>query len=76
MRSEFLNEIGNTLFAVAVAVSIGFGAANLAIQVNKERAASGADAVTPKLSHLVHPPQWPDARTTDLDKTLPTGLNF
>jgi hypothetical protein len=37
MRSEFLD--GDTLFAVAVAGAIGFGATNLAIQVNKERAA-------------------------------------
>jgi hypothetical protein len=35
MRNEFLDEIGDTLFGVAVAGAIGLSAANLAIQVNK-----------------------------------------
>ncbi len=76
MRNEFLDEIGDTLFAVAVAAAIGLGAANLAIQVNKERAAFDARAGSPNLSHLVHPPRLPDTETRDIDKTPPTGLNF
>jgi len=74
MRSEFLDEIGDTIFAVAMAAAIGLGAANLAVQVNKERAAFDANAGSLKLSHLAHPP--PNARTTEVDKTLPVGLNF
>lgn len=46
MRNEFLDEIRDTLFAVAVAGAIGLSAANLAIQVNKERAAFGASAAS------------------------------
>ena len=46
MRNEFLDEIGDTLFAVAVAGAIGLSAANLAIQVNKERAAFDASAAS------------------------------
>jgi hypothetical protein len=76
MPNEFLDEIGDTLFAVAVATAIGLSAANLAIQVNKERAALDARAGSPTLSHLAHPPRLPDAKTSDVDKTLPTGLNF
>jgi hypothetical protein len=41
-RSEFWDEFGETFFVVAVALAIGIGAANLAIQVNKERAAFDA----------------------------------
>jgi hypothetical protein len=63
MRNEFLDEIGDTLFAVAVAGAIGLGAANLAIQVNKERAAYDASAASLKLGQLAYPPQGtPDAR--------------
>ena len=76
MRSEFLDEIADTLFAVAVVTAIGFGAANLGIQVSKERAAFDARAGSPNLSQLVHPPRLPDADTSDVDKAPPTGLNF
>ncbi len=76
MRNEFLDEVGDTLFAVAVAGAIGLGAANLAIQVNKARAASDAGAAIHKLSHFTDPPRWPDTQITDVDKTLPPGLNF
>jgi hypothetical protein len=76
MRNEFVDEIGDTLFTVAVAGAIGLGAANLAIQVNKERAASDAGAAIHKLSHFTHPPRSPDTHVTDVDKTLPPGLNF
>ncbi len=76
MRNEFLDEIGDALFAFAVAAAIGFGAANLAIQVNKERAAFDARAGSPNLSHLANPPRLPDTETRAIDKTPPTGLNF
>ena len=76
MRNELLDEIGDTLFAVATAAAIGLGAANLAIQVNRELAALDAGVASPNLSHLAHPPRSPDAETMDVDKTLPTGLNF
>ena len=39
MRNE-MDEIADTLFAVAIVAAIGFGAANLAVQVNKERTLS------------------------------------
>ena len=38
MRTKFLNEIGDTIFAIGMAAGIGIGASNLAIQVTKERA--------------------------------------
>jgi hypothetical protein len=76
MRNEFLDEIADTLFAVAVAGAIGLGAANLAIQVNKERAASDADTASQKLSHFAYPPRSLDTQITDFDKTMPTRLNF
>ncbi len=76
MRNEFLDEIGDTLFAVAVAGAIGLGAANLAIQVNKERAAFDADTASQKLSQFAYPPRSPDNQITDFDKTMPTRLNF
>jgi hypothetical protein len=74
MRNEFLDEIGDTLFAVAVAGAIGLSAANLAIQVNKERAAFDASAASHMLGQLAYPQQrgTPDARAHE-----PSGqLNF
>jgi hypothetical protein len=64
MRYEFLDEIGDTLFAVAVAGAIGLSAANLAIQVNKGRAAFDASTANHMLSQLAYPQQqgMPDAR--------------
>lgn len=73
MRNEFLDEIGDTLFAVAVAGAIGLSAANLAIQVNKERAALDASAASRMFGQLA-PQQrgMPDARAHE-----PAGqLNF
>ena len=52
MRNEFLDEIGDTLFAVAVAGAIGLSTANLAIQVNKERAAFDASAASHMFGRL------------------------
>ena len=74
MRNEFLDEIGDTLFAVAVAGAIGLSAANLAIQVNKERAAFDVSAASHMLGQLAYPQQrgTPDARAHE-----PAGqLNF
>jgi len=71
-----LDEIGDTLFAVAMVAAIGFGAANLAVQVNKERAAFDAAAASQKPSRLAYPPLPPRTGRTDGDETLPTGLNF
>jgi hypothetical protein len=48
MRDQFTEEIGDTLFAVAMAVAIGIGAANLAVQVSKERAALDAAIAAPE----------------------------
>jgi hypothetical protein len=53
MRNGFWDEIGDTLFAVAIAAAIGISAANLAVQVNKERAAF--DAASQKLGEVVYP---------------------
>jgi hypothetical protein len=74
MPKEFLDEVGDTLFAVAVAGAIGLGAANLAIQVNKERAALDASAASHMLGELVYPPQLgaPEARANE----PPGRLNF
>jgi hypothetical protein len=62
MRNEFLDEIGDTLFAVAVAGAIGLSAANLAIQVNKERAAFNASAASQMLLRFGTGSLAPDAR--------------
>ena len=70
MRNGFWDEIGDTLFAVAIAAAIGIGAANLAVQVNKERAAF--DAASEKLGQLVYPPS-PDGADTGPDKTVPAS---
>lgn len=73
MRREILDETRDMIFAIAMAAAIGLGAANLAVQVNRERAAFDANAGSPKLSRLAHPQ---DARTTDVDKIPSTGLHF
>ncbi len=67
---------GRDLRRIAVAGAIGLSAANLAIQVNKERAASDAGAANQKLGHFAHLPRSPNTQITDVDKTLSTGLNF
>jgi hypothetical protein len=76
MRNESLEEIADTLFAVAVAAAIGLSAANLAIQVNKERVAFDGRAGGRNVSQLAHPPRLPDTDTSDIGKTPPTGMNF
>jgi len=64
MRSEVVDEIGDTLFAVAVARPIGLSTANLAIQVNKERSNFDASGASQMLGQLAYPQKWgtPDAR--------------
>jgi len=42
MRNEFFDQIGDMLFAVAIAAAIGLSAANIPIQVNNERAVLAA----------------------------------
>ena len=70
-----LDEIGDTLFAVAMVAAIGFAAANLAVQVNKERGALEAAAASGKLGQLAYPPLSPHTGT-DGHGTLPIKLNF
>jgi hypothetical protein len=45
MRNEFLDEIGDTIFAIAMAAGIGLAAANLALQITNERAVLDAASV-------------------------------
>ena len=47
MNNHLMDEIGDMLFAIAMAAAIGFGAANLAVQVNKDRAALDAEIAAP-----------------------------
>ena len=70
MRNGFWDEIGDTLFVAAIAVAIGLVAANLAIQVNKERAAF--DAANQQLGQLVDPLRSPDAGSSG-EKILPAS---
>jgi hypothetical protein len=70
MRNEFWDEIGDTLFVAAIAVAIGVVAANLAIQVNKERAAF--DAASQQVGQLVDPLAPSDAGT-GAEKILPAS---
>jgi hypothetical protein len=55
MRTDYLDELGDTLFVIAMAGAIGFGAANLVVQVTKERAAFDAAAISQKAGQLVGP---------------------
>jgi hypothetical protein len=71
MRNEYLNEIGETLFAVAIAAAIGLGAVNLAIQVNKDRAAFDAAAASQKLGQLTNPPG--PAGAPESEKSVPAS---
>jgi hypothetical protein len=73
MRNEFWDEIGDTLFAVAIAAAIGFGAANLAVQVTKERASFDAAAASERLSQLAYPPASPDAVDVEAGKIPPAS---
>lgn len=75
MRNE-MDEIADTLFAVAIVAAIGFGAANLAVQVNKERTAFDAAVASQKLGQLAYPPLSPGTGLTGGDETPPTRLNF
>ena len=46
MRNELFDQIGDMLFAAAIAAAIGLSAANIPIQVNKERAVLDAAATS------------------------------
>ena len=70
MRNGFWDEIGDTLFVAAIAIAIGLVAANLAIQVNKERAAF--DAANQQLGQLVDPLSSRDAGA-GAEKILPAS---
>jgi hypothetical protein len=71
MRNEFFGQIGDTLFAAAIAAAIALGAANIPIQVNKERAVLEAAAASQKLGQLVYPPPPRNAGETAADSTPP-----
>jgi hypothetical protein len=71
MRNEFFDQIGDTLFAAAIAAAIALGAANIPIQVNKERAVLEAAAAGQKLGQLVYPPPPRNAEETAADNTPP-----
>jgi hypothetical protein len=75
MRIQFWDEIGDTLFAIVVAGAIGFGAANLAVEVTKERAAFDA-AASQKVGQLAPIPQPPNAGALETRNTPASGLNF
>ena len=68
MRIDYLDELGDTLFVIAMAGAIGFGAANLAVQVTKERAAFDAAAISQKMGQLIGP-----APSTDIPPGEPAG---
>jgi hypothetical protein len=72
MRNEVFDEIGDAIFAVAVAGAIGLGAANLAVQVNKERAGLDSSAATHMRDQLAYPqrPSGTDARVHEPDSQL------
>jgi hypothetical protein len=75
MRTEHLDEIGDTLFAVAMAGAIGLGAANLAVQVNKERATFDSIANGQKFGQAVTAPTPADVRTIPSDEPA-SQLNY
>jgi hypothetical protein len=75
MRIQFWDEIGDALFAIAVAGAIGFGAANLAVEVTKERAAFDT-AASQTIGQLAPTPRAPNAGDTEVGGTPPSALNF
>jgi hypothetical protein len=56
MRIQFFDELGDTLFAVAMVGAIGLAASNLAVQVNKERGAFDAAAIMRQVGQVPSPP--------------------
>jgi len=72
MPTEFLDDLGDALFAVATAGAIGLGIANLAVQVTHERIAFDA-AAGHKLEQLAYP-RPADAKPIRLEAT--DQLNF
>ena len=70
MRNEFFDQIGDMLFAVAIAAAIGLSAANIPIQVNNERAVLAAAAASQNTGQLAYPPPR-NAGETAADSTPP-----
>ncbi|HMA74350.1 MAG TPA: hypothetical protein VKP67_23100 [Xanthobacteraceae bacterium] len=73
MRTEFLDELGDALFAIAMAGAIGLGIANLAVQVTQERIAFDAAASGHNLDQLTYP-RPADAK--DIRPEATDQLNF
>jgi len=71
MRNEFFDQIGDMLFAVAIAAAIGLSAANIPIQVNNERAVLAAAAASQNTGQLAYPPPPRNAGETAADSTPP-----
>jgi len=71
MRNEFFDQIGDMLFAVAIAAAIGLSAANIPIQVNNERAVLAAAAASQNTGQLAYPPPPRNAGETAADATPP-----
>jgi hypothetical protein len=71
MWTDFFDDLGDTLFAVAVAGAIAFGAANLAVRVNLERAAFDTAHSSQKLGELVNPPPTIRMPTAGIKGTQP-----
>jgi hypothetical protein len=71
MRNEFFDQIGDMLFAAAIAAAIGLTAANIPIQVNKERAVLDAAAASQNTGQLVYSPPPRNAGETAADSTPP-----
>jgi hypothetical protein len=67
MRTDHLDELGDTVFVVAMGGAIGLGAANLAVQVNKERAAFDA-AVIGRAAGLTITPPLGDITPLDMQR--------
>jgi len=75
MRIQFFDELGDTLFAVAMAGAIGLTASNLAVQVNKERAAFDAAAVSRQIGRLPSPPAPASATVPRVEEPV-SQLNY
>jgi hypothetical protein len=69
VRTDFFDEVSDTIFAIAMAAAIGFGAANIGLQVSKQWAASGAAAASQTLR--VQPPRPRNAEIMAPEATPP-----
>jgi hypothetical protein len=71
MRNEFFDQIGDMLFAAAIAAAIALSAANIPIQVNKERAVLNAAAASQNAGQLVYSPPPRNSGEAAADRTPP-----